>query len=85
MVRTERESERRREMADLLLLPRPAESLQNGTSFSGKTDKNERLVSAPQSKQLARTPEPPLEKEQSHLSRSPNCKMEESRRARVAT
>ena len=30
-------SERRREMADLLVLPRPAESLQNGVGFSGKT------------------------------------------------
>ena len=37
MARTERESERRREMADLLGLSGPAESLQNGAGFSGKT------------------------------------------------
>ena len=36
MVRTERESDDRREMADLLLLPRPAKSMQNGAGFSGK-------------------------------------------------
>ena len=36
--RTERESDRRRrEMADLIVLPRPAKSLQNGAGFSGKT------------------------------------------------
>ena len=38
MARTERESDRRRrEMADLLVLPRPAKSVQNGGSFSGNT------------------------------------------------
>ena len=38
MARTERESDnRRREMADLLVLPRPAKSVQNGADFSGKT------------------------------------------------
>ena len=37
MARTERESHRRREMADLLVLPRPAKSEQNGAGFSGKT------------------------------------------------
>ena len=38
MGRTERELERRiKEMADLLVLPRPAKSLQNGADFSGKT------------------------------------------------
>ena len=36
--RTERESDRRRrEMADLLVLPRSAKSVQNGAGFSGKT------------------------------------------------
>ena len=36
--KTEQESERRRrEMADLLVLPRPAKSLENGTGFSEKT------------------------------------------------
>ena len=38
MARTERESDRRREMADLMVLPRPAKSLQNGTGFSGKVE-----------------------------------------------
>ena len=38
MARTERESgRRRREVAGLLVLPRPAKSLQNGAGFSGKT------------------------------------------------
>ena len=29
--------EKRSEMADLLVLPRPAKSMQNGADFSGKT------------------------------------------------
>ena len=38
VARTERESDNmRRETADLLVLPRPAKSMQNGTGFSGKT------------------------------------------------
>ena len=38
MVRTERESDSRRSgMADFLVLPRPAKSVQNGEGFSGKT------------------------------------------------
>ena len=36
MARTEREPERRREVANLLVLPGPAKSLQNGPGFSGK-------------------------------------------------
>ena len=40
MLRTEQESERRgRKEADLLVLPRPAESLQNGIGFSKIFDK----------------------------------------------
>ena len=35
--RTGRESDRRREVADLLVLPRPAKSMQNGTGFSRNT------------------------------------------------
>ena len=35
--RTERESNRRRKVAGLLVLPRPAKSVQNGAGFSGKT------------------------------------------------
>ena len=37
VVRTERESDNRREVADLLVLPRPAKSVQNGAGFSGIT------------------------------------------------
>ena len=37
MARTERESDRRKEMADLSVLPRPAKSLQNSAGFSRKT------------------------------------------------
>ena len=37
MARTERESDKRREMADLLMLLRPAKSVQNGADFSRKT------------------------------------------------
>ena len=38
MARIERESDsRRREAADLLVLPRPAKSVQDGASFSGNT------------------------------------------------
>ena len=37
VARTERESDRRRrEVAGLLVLPRPAKSVQSGTGFSGK-------------------------------------------------
>ena len=35
--RTKPELERKREIADLLVLPRPAESLQNGAGFRGST------------------------------------------------
>ena len=39
MARTEQESEsRRKEMKDLLVLPRSAKSLQNDAGFSGKTE-----------------------------------------------
>ena len=37
VARTERESDRKREMADLLVLPRLAKSLQDNAGFSGKT------------------------------------------------
>ena len=38
VVKTERESDRKRiEVAGLLVLPRPAKSVQNGAGFSGKT------------------------------------------------
>ena len=63
-MRTERQSDIRRiEMADLLVLPRPAKSVQNGTKLEriGPV-KRERVASVPQREQLARTPEPPLPK-----------------------
>ena len=60
---------KRREMADLLVLLRPSESLQDGAIFSGKTYGNhiglagkERVTSVPQRKQLASTPELPFPK-----------------------
>ena len=77
MARTERKSESRKEMADLLVLPRPAESLQNSEGFSGELTEwrrlqrkslnilslpKRRVASVPQRKQLARTLEPLLPK-----------------------
>ena len=68
MARTERESDRRRrEMADFMVLLRPAQSVQNGAGFSGKLEQTghaekERVASVPQREQLARTPELPLPK-----------------------
>ena len=55
-------------MADLLVLPRPAESLQNGAGFSSKTlayghAEKERVVLVPRKEHLAKIPEPPLPKE----------------------
>ena len=66
MVRIKQESERR-EMADLLALQRPAESLQMAQASAEKLEQTgpaekERVASAPQSEQLARTPEPFLSK-----------------------
>ena len=56
-----------KKMADLLVLPRPAKSVQNGAGFSEKLEhtgpaEKERVASVPQREQLARTPEPPLPK-----------------------
>ena len=67
MARTERESDRRRKVADLLMLPRPAKRVQNGAGFSGKTGaywpaEKERVASVPQTEQLASTLESPLPK-----------------------
>ena len=61
------QEEKRREMADFMVLPRPAKSVQNGKGFSGKIEhtgpaEKERVASVPQRQQLARTPEPPLPK-----------------------
>ena len=60
-------------MADLLVLPRPAESLQNGADFSGKTCNTLGLPKRkewPQchKEQLARMPEPPLPKEKNRAT-----------------
>ena len=54
-------------MADLLMLPRPAKSMQNGAGFSEKLEhtglaEKERVALVPQSEHLAGTPEPPLPK-----------------------
>ena len=54
-------------MADLLVLPRPAKSLQNGAGFRGKLqqtgpDEKEIVALVPQSEHLATTPELPLSK-----------------------
>ena len=55
-----RESERgRKEMANLLVLPSPVESLQNGNLEQTGPADWERVASAPQSKKSVRTPEPP--------------------------
>ena len=76
-------------MADLLVLPRPAKSMQNGAGFSEKLEhtgpaEKERVVSVPQREQLARTPEPPYqkEKEQSRLSKVPDHEGGESQGGR---
>ena len=55
------------EVACLLVLPRPAKSLQNGTGFSRELEhtgpaEKERVASVPQREQLKSTPEPPLSK-----------------------
>ena len=66
MARTEQESDRRkREVAGLLMLPRPAKSLRNGAGFSGKLEhtgpaEKERVAS--EREQLATTPELSLPK-----------------------
>ena len=72
MARTEQQSDRkRREVADLLVLPSPAKSMQNGTGFSPILEcigpvKRERVASVPQRErereQLASMPESPLPK-----------------------
>ena len=69
MVRTERESDsRRREMADLLVMRRPAKSVQNGSQASAEKLEHtgpadmERVASVPQREQLASMLEPPLPK-----------------------
>ena len=89
MVDTEQESDRRRreeKLADLLVLPRPAKSLQNGTGFSRETWaylacwKGKSGIDA-QREQLTSRLEPSLQKrkkKQSRQSKVPDCKGEES-------
>ena len=66
MARTDQESDRRREVADLLVLPRLAKSLQNGAQASAEKlehtgpAKKERVASVPQRQQSGRTSQPPL-------------------------
>ena len=68
VARTERESDRkRREVADLSVLPRPAKSIRMAHGSAEKLEhtgpaQKERVASVPQREQLARTPEPPLSK-----------------------
>ena len=62
-----RQWQKRRETTDLLVLSRPAKSVQNGAGFSGKLEhtgpaEKERVASVPQREQLASIPEPPLPK-----------------------
>ena len=84
MAWTEQESvNRRRKVGDLSMLLRPAESLQNGAGFSGKTrnklglPKKERVASAPQSEQLGRTPKPLLPRK-TNRALGADCKMGQS-------
>ena len=68
MVQTEQESERRREVADLLVLLRQAKSLQNGAGLSKKLEhtglaKKEGVALMPQREQLASMPQLPLPNE----------------------
>ena len=84
MARTERESERRREMENLLVLPGPAKSLQNGEGFSGK---NLNILGLPKRKGWSlchklngwkERQSRLCQKEQSYLSRSPDREVGES-------
>ena len=69
MTRAERESERkRRKVADLLVLPRPAGACRMAQASAEKLEhtgpaEKERVASAPQSEQLAKMPKPPWTKE----------------------
>ena len=80
MARTEGKSDRRREMADLLVLPRSAKSVQNG---AGCRKKNWNILGLPKRKewpqchresswQVRLSCPCQKEKEQSHLSRVPD-------------
>ena len=95
MVKTERESDkRRREVADLLVLPRPAKSAQNGQASAEKLEhtgpaEKERVALVPQREQLASMPEPFLpraafskRKRNNRLSRAPDHEGGESQGGR---
>ena len=79
MTRTERESDRRKEVADLLVLLRPAKGLQNG--ISGKTRahlacrKEQGGLSATKRRQSCLCQK---EKKQSRLSKVPDSKVGQS-------
>ena len=66
MARTERESDRRRrEVADLLVLPRPARACRMAQALAKKLEhtgpaEKKGAASVPQREQLASTPEPLL-------------------------
>ena len=66
MARTEQESQKR-EMTDLLVLPRPARACRMAQTSAEKLEQtgpaeNERVASVPPREQLATTPKPPLPK-----------------------
>ena len=79
-------------MEDLLVLLRPAKSMQNGAGFSEKLEhtgpaEKERVALVPQRESRWQERQSRLrqkEKEQSHLSRVPDHGGRESRRARAA-
>ena len=67
-------------MADLLVLSRPARSLQNDAGFSGKASGiRECGLNATENEQLASTLEPPLPKRKGTkpLFKAPDCEMRE--------
>ena len=66
-------------MADLLVLPRPVKKYTMTQDSAEKLEhtgpaKKERVASVSQSEPLESTPEPPLPKEQSRLSTTPDRK-----------
>ena len=83
MTRTEPESDRRREVAELLVLPnqqrafRMVQASAEKLEHTGPTEMK-RVASVPQRKQLASTPEPPLAKGKSRLFNTPDRRVRES-------
>ena len=72
-------------MVKLLVWPRPVENLQNVEASVKKLKQTgpaqkERVASAQQSEQLARTPEPPLPTKRERVKVSENCNMAKDKR-----